>query len=151
MAKNKGISIIETLIVIGILALLGNFVVMAFKSFSSSEALNKDANLAVSLLNQARVMTLSSKNNYQYGVHFDATKMVLFRGSSYSSATTTNVSFQLSTGVTATTALTGGGLNVIFQRLTGKTTQNGTITFSLSGSTTTKSVTIFNTGAIQIN
>lgn len=147
----KGFTILETLMVIAILAVLATFVVMSFKNFNSAQALNKDAGLVVSVLNQARVLTLASRNNYQYGAHIATGQIVLFRGGSYSSSTTTNTTLSFNSGVSASTSLTGGGSDVIFERLTGKTSDNGTITLSLSGSTTTKSITIFSTGVVQAN
>jgi len=48
--------------------------------------------------------------------------------------------------------LAGGGVDVIFQRLTGETVQSGTVTMALVASTTrTKTVTIYGTGLFQTN
>ncbi len=134
------------------MGMLGTFVVTAYLKFNSMQALEKDRALVSSILNQARSLTLSSKGNSQYGVRFNAGEIVLFTGASYSAATTTNLSFPLSPQVSLSTSLSGGGVEVVFERLSGKTRESGTVTLALvSNASSTKSITIYGTGVIQNN
>ncbi len=102
------------------------------------------------ILNQARNLTLLSKNATVYGVHFASPDYVLFTGSSYSSSDPNNQIFTLSSPDTVLTlSLTGGGSEVVFKRLSGETTQDGTITVSSPGISKTKTVTIYKTGLVK--
>ncbi len=137
---SKGFSFMELVVVIGILALLSLITFQLFRTFTSAESLMKDARQVVSELNKAQSLTLSSKDADQYGVHLETSRITLFKGALYISTSTTNISSTLSPLVRISPiSLAGGGSDVIFQRLTGETTQTGTITLSLvSSASTTK-------------
>ncbi len=143
----------ELVVVIGILALLSLITFQLFRTFTSAESLMKDARQVISELNKAQSLTLSSKDADQYGVHLETSRITLFKGSSYISTSTSNISTTLSPLVRISPiSLAGGGSDVIFQRLTGETTQTGTITLSLvSSASTTKSITIYATGVSEIH
>jgi len=128
----KGLTIIEILIVIAILVLLAALGAGALPDFGKNVELNDAALRSTSLLDQARVQTLSSKDATQYGVHFEADKMVLFRGSSFSSTDSSNEEHLLPRGVLISQiSLNGGGSDVVFKRLIGETNEYGTITFRI--------------------
>ena len=142
----------EVLVVVAIMGILATFVVIAYSKFNSMQALDKNMALVSSVLNQARSLTLASKDNTQYGVHFDADQIVLFAGSSYSESNPDNNAIALSVSVAVSASFLGGGSDVIFQRLTGETEQSGTVTLSLvSSPASVKSLTVFETGIIQHN
>ncbi len=149
----KGLSLIEILLVIAIATLLTGFVALSLGKVNASEALDKNADLVISVLNEARSMTLSSVGDTRYGVHFDANQAVLFQGASYNSAASTNVPTQINALVTIQNiSLAGGGSNVIFDRLTGKTSYTGSIQVALKSATTTyKTITIASTGVVDRN
>jgi len=150
--EHDGFTLIELLIVMAITGILGTFVIMAYANLNSSQALGKDTALVSSLLNQARVLTLSSKNDTQYGVHFEAGSVTRFAGASYSALDPANTSFPLNSQVAVSTNLAGGATDVVFERLTGKTLQSGTVTLYLPlNASSTRSLTIFATGLIQNN
>jgi type II secretory pathway pseudopilin PulG len=148
--KSKGFTVIELLVVFSIMVLLFGIIVSTFFSFRKNQSLALDTQTVVSLLRQARNQTLSSKNSTVYGVHFSSPQAVLFVGSTYSSSDPLNETFNLSsTDTILTITLTGGGNDVIFQRLTGETNQNGTIVISAPGLSQTKTVTIYKTGLVD--
>lgn len=148
--NNKGVTVAELLIAIAILGILSGIVINSLVSFRKNQALQKDTELVVELLNQARNQTISTKNLSQYGVHFTSTTVTIFTGPTYSNGATGNQVFTLnSTDTILSITLTGGGSDVIFNRLTGETSQNGTIVVSSPGITETKTVTIYKTGVIE--
>jgi len=147
----RGFTLIELLISLGIIIVLLAIVFSSFVKFRDREALLKNTEMVVAVLRQARNQTLSSKNSSVYGVHFSATSTTLFVGGSYSSGTTTNQKFNLSNGDNALTiTLTGGGNDVIFRRLSGETSQNGTVVISSTKLSYTKTVTIYKTGLVEV-
>ncbi len=147
----KGGTLLEILIVIVIMSILSVITYVSFVNLNKSEALNKQAAGVVSLVKEARSETLSSKGALAYGVHFETTKAVLFQAPTYSSGSSSNITLTLNPLIQISSkSLTGGGAEVIFQRLTGKTSQDGTVTLSLiSSASTTKSITVSKTGLAE--
>jgi prepilin-type N-terminal cleavage/methylation domain-containing protein len=148
----KGFTIIELLIVITILAIISAVVLTSLSSINTSQAIDKDAQAIVAYLDQAKSNTLASKDASQYGVRFASTTITLFKGSTYNSSEPENRTYLLNPAtIIKTVSLTGGGLDVVFSRLTGETAQNGTILVSSTRASTTRTVTIYKTGAIESN
>lgn len=136
-----------------IAAALTTFVALSFSKVNETEALDKNADLVVSVLTEARSMTLSSINGYSYGVHFDENQVVLFQGNVYNSTASTNFPTSLNSLVgIQNVSLVGGGNEVLFNKLTGATAQSGTLQVYLQSATTTyKTVTISPTGITEKN
>ncbi len=156
MKKNnaqKGISLLETLIVIAILSLFSAFSYSAFVSLNQNRILEKETSSGLSLLEEARMYTLASKAGTQYGVHFESTKTVLFAGASYNAGDSSNVTILLNPLVQINPiSLTGAGAEIIFDRLTGKTAEDGTVTFSLRASPSSgKTIAVGKTGLAEIH
>lgn len=130
--KNKGISIIEVLVVISILSIISAIVVPRLSGFRNQQVLKNTTEDIVSLLNEARNNTISSKDSTNYGVHFESDKVVLFRGLSFDSSTV-NKEIKLDSSVTIPEEgginLQNGGGDIIFERITGDTVNDeyGTI------------------------
>lgn len=144
---------IELLASISIIAVLAAIVFGSMNSFRNSKALQIVSEDALSLLDEAKNNTLSAKDNYAYGVHFESAKMVLFRGMTYSSSDTTNKKVDVDNAVQIYSInLAGGGSEVLFQRLTGKTSQNGTVMIRLkSDNSKTKTIMIAESGVVSSN
>jgi Tfp pilus assembly protein FimT len=147
---NRGVSALEILIAISIATALTIFVVSTFSGFKSNQELNSSVEIGISLLQDARSKTLSSKDASQYGVHFELGKAVLFKGTVYSAVDPNNDDVLISQNVEISgISLQGGGSEVIFKRLTGETDQYGTITFRLKSNTAnTKIITVIATGIV---
>ena len=115
----KGFTITELVIVIAILAIIVTIVASAFSKFNNNQSLGGAVGEVTSTLNEARANTLASYNNIAYGVHFQADKVVFFKGSTYSSSDPDNEDIILSSKISVSNiALSGGGSDVIFKRLT---------------------------------
>jgi len=146
----KGFSLVEVLVSVGVLVLIGITSLTSFVSYQRKEALDKNTAKIEALLEQARSMTLSSKDDTQYGVHIESGKLVLFQGNAYSPAAATNLITNLPGSVIASTTLSGGGNDIIFDRIQGTTNEYGTTTLSLTAqASSTKSIIIYKTGLIE--
>jgi type IV fimbrial biogenesis protein FimU len=146
----KGFTLLEILISMAILGIILVIMVSTFKLFANHQAINKDAENVIEALQEARALTLASQNASQYGVHFATSTVTIFTGATYNASTSTNKSVPLSSSATVLTiSLVGGGNDVVFQRLTGETAQNGTIIVSSSATPQTRTVTIYKTGLIE--
>ncbi len=149
----KGFTLIEILLALGILAIISILGVMSLSNVNKDRALVVETERVLSLISKARSFTLSAKNGGAYGVHFETQKAVLFKGPTYTSGIVTNEIQAINAEVKISAiSLVGGGTEVLFSKLTGATTQTGTITLSsVRNSSQTKTVIIVGTGIAYSN
>lgn len=148
MVTKKGFTLLELLIVVAVLAVLSAIVFSSFSAFRNSKVLDTAVEDVLTALSQARGDTLASKDGLQYGVHLQADKAVIYQGATYSSSDPNNQNVVLDGALEITSiTLTGGGQNVLFDRLTGKTSQNGTFVIRVTNDTAkTRTITVNGTG-----
>ncbi|MBI2100754.1 MAG: type II secretion system protein [Candidatus Vogelbacteria bacterium] len=119
----RGFTLLEFLIVVGIIALLTSLVLWPFANFRDEKLLDGAAEDILTFLNEARTRTLSSDGATAYGVYFESAKMTLVPD---------NKEVVWPNRLTISEiALTGGGATLMFKRLTGATAESGTVTVSL--------------------
>ena len=112
---------IEIIVAIGVLAIVGTTVFVGFSKATESADLKTSAFKVVDALQFARTRTIASLASSQYGVHFEQTQYVLFRGATYNASDPDNIVYPISSRVEiANIALAGGGSDVVFDRITGK-------------------------------
>lgn len=152
IARNRGFTVFEMFIVMGVLLVIISIVVSPFSAFRNRSVLNAEVENVLTLLGEARASTLSSKNDSGYGVHFESGRMVFFSGDVFTEPDPDNKEFVFDTTVyISDISLTGSGSNIVFNRLTGKTDEDGTITIALaSASTTNNIVHVYPTGSMEI-
>lgn len=157
---NKGISLIEVILVVGISMMLISVSILPFTSLNDQQALKNAEDAIGAFIIDARTRTLSSYNDDRYGIHFSASQnaqssqLVLFKGSTYVAGAGTNVILSLSDNAKITqVSLQGGGVDMVFNRLTGGTDQYGTITLQVTPAKTvyTRIITVNKAGAVSIN
>jgi type II secretory pathway pseudopilin PulG len=149
--KLRAFTLVETLVVISIILLVVTITFFSFNDLNNSQAIDKTALATISVLNEARALTLSSREGAQYGVHINSDQVVLFKGNIYNSSDVSNkITLLNPLTLISTINLVGGGSDVIFDRLTGATLQTGTLILSLKSSpSTTRTVTILGTGIVN--
>ncbi len=151
----KGATLIEIVVVVAIITIILFLTIPSISSFREKQTLKNTMEEVVNLINEARVNTLSSQDSSVYGVHFDETRAVLFIGTIYNASDSSNKVLNFNNLVkidTANIALNGSGVDVIFQRLTGDTTNHGTIVLELvSDPSTNKTISINMLGVVSTN
>jgi type II secretory pathway pseudopilin PulG len=130
----------EFLVVIAIIALVSTVTTSGLLSYKNSTDLSTATQQTYSLLLKARSRTLSSDAHSQYGVHFQSDRVILFKGTSYAAATTTESYVFPASVEMSSIQLNGGGADIIFKRLTGETNQYGTTTLRLKANTSRMSL-----------
>ncbi len=150
-SSQKGISLIEIVIIIAVVGLIIAITAPALGKFRKSQSIQNTTNTVVSILQEARSKTLASYNNTFYSVYFGANSATLFSGGTYSAVDPNNkvVSYG-SPVVLQSVTLVGGGSSVSFDRLKGTTSQSGTIVVGIP-SGESKTVTVSASGAISRN
>jgi len=149
----KGFTLLEIIIAIAVLAIIATFVARPLLGFRNEQVLTATAERIITTLNEARTNTVSSKGGFQYGVHFETNRVVLFQGASFTEPNTANKEFALHPQTDISTiTLAGGGSDVLFQRLTGKTDQYGSVVLQLKNNApSTREITIEQTGVVSIS
>lgn len=129
----KGFTLIEILIVLAILILIVAIVLPRFADIRETQALKNASEISIATLDKARSQSISSLDSSTYGVHFEESKMVLFKGSSYSSSDPDNVDVPLlAPAYISDISLTDDAEDVVFDRLKGLPDVAGSITISTS-------------------
>ncbi len=137
--KNKGITILEIIIVVSITIIIVSVVTLNLSNFKKNRTLENTTSEIISFINEARNNTISSLNSNNYSLHFEDDRVVLFSGSVYNSSASDNktIIFQSSIEISEIDGigLYGGGQNIVFEKITGETNNYGTITIRLKSDT----------------
>ncbi len=129
----KGFTLLELLIYVGILALIGGIGLVSFVNSRNVRDLTNSGQQVISILRLTQTKTLAGEDNSSWGVILEASGYILFRGTTYASASFTQ-SFNLPSNIEITNiSLAGGGQEVVFNRLDGRTNQAGSFDLRVIG------------------
>ncbi len=113
--KRSGLTAIELLVVVAIMALLGvTSLVGGFQLLSQSYFTNTVERI-VRTLRTAQIYSLSGKNDVSWGVHYESGQLILFKGADYA---TRDPDFDVPTAIPPAMAITGWN-DIYFDRLRG--------------------------------
>lgn len=150
----KGITIIELLVIIGILVILTAITVPSFRYFQKESDLSNSAEEIVNTLRLSQNKTLTSEGASQWGVYFDTTTVphqyVLFKGINYSARDSSFDEInKLPKLVEIYEINLGGGQEVVFERISGETSQFGNVkTRLINDLSKTRTIYIENSGLV---
>lgn len=138
---NKGITVVETLIVVSIIVLIIGIVMPRFSDMRNVQILQNSTLDVFNALNKARSNTLSGLNSQSYGVHFSSNQVIIFEGITYAPDSASNEVIDLdSRSSISSISLSGGGNEIYFNRIYGKPNKTGTLTISVGSFSKTVSV-----------
>lgn len=146
---NKGISGLEVFIVVAVLGILFAVILPQFQENRERQVLSAAAGDILSSLNRARSQTLASVDSSSYGVRFQADKIIIFKGTSYSAGAPDNENIAIlspaSISNVTLNGTSGAAGELYFARISGSPSKSGTVT--LSTPNLSKIITISQTGA----
>ena len=148
---NRGFSLLEILLVVGIMGVLAAVIAFPLSSFHRTQTLRGATEDVAAFIQEAHSMTLASHDSSQYGVYLTTNSVVLFTGTTYTAGAATNRVMTIPSGVTLAWSLHGNGSTIVFRRLSGETNQYGTITVSLSSPTISRTITVSKLGSVDSN
>jgi Tfp pilus assembly protein FimT len=155
--RASGLSAVEIVIAIAILAALVTISAYSFLALSRRSAVDVSASIVRSVLSEARSKSLAGEVGDRYGVQFSSSSVTMFKGSTYSSSASTNIVTSINSKVTISNVALASGVRcsgatciIVFNRLTGETSQAGTSTITLIGSdSSSTTVTVYGTGIVE--
>jgi len=152
--NSKAFTLIELLIVIGILILLAGISIPALYSFQKNSAINNVTGEIINNLKLVRSNTLASQNLSEWGIYFTNSTIphqyTLFKGQTYELRDVSfDKTYQLSKDVEFSEINLNGTTEIVFERLTGITNSFGMVSISLKDNPQ-KSKTIYVEGSGQV-
>ena len=155
---NKGITLLEIIIVIAVISILVSVIIPSMAKFKSEQALKNTTEEIVSLLNKAKLDSNSFLDASIYSVYFTTDRAVYFKGASYSPSNPTNQVVLLNSSVEIPSS---GGINltnpinantITFPQLTEDVRGYGTIIIRMtSDASRQKIISINRLGSIGSN
>ncbi|MFZ3015605.1 MAG: prepilin-type N-terminal cleavage/methylation domain-containing protein [Minisyncoccia bacterium] len=148
--NQKGITIVEILIVIAIIGIISVIVFPQFSKTKENQVFKNAVGDILSSLNKTHSQTLASLDSSEYGIHFQSDKIIIFKGTVYSGIDPNNEIVNIiSPANISNINLSGGGSEIYFNRLSGIPNKTGDITVSVPS--VSKIITISATGAFGVN
>jgi len=134
---NRGITIIELLLVIAIISTLGIFSASFYARFLTQNAVENTQNQLVNSFRKAQIYSMMGKQNGTWGVRYTPNQITLYLvgNSSFDEI------FDLNDNVTVTT------FDITFAKITGL--PSSTVNITITGGNNTKTVTINNQGVVS--
>lgn len=155
--SDAGFTLIEVLVIIGIMAILMILALPVYRSFQDESDLNNSTEEIINTLRIAQNKTLASEGASQYGVYFDTSipyQVIMFKGENY---TTRDSSFDKINKLPDNIEiyeinLAGGESEVVFNRINGETSQTGNLSLRLiNNPPETKTIYIESSGQIDLS
>ncbi len=153
-SKIKSFTLIEIVVIIGILVILMAIAFSGFDIFRKEIVLKNNTEEIINAVRFAQSKTLASEGAGQWGVFFDVSvfpnQYTLFKGVNYSSRDNSfDEIHKISEAVEIYEINLAGGNEVVFEKLSGATSQAGTISLRLKDDLTkTQTIYIENSGLI---
>ncbi len=137
----------EMLVVIAVMGIIASIVTLNFSNYNRRQVVTSAAENIIALANQARSKTLLSSGSSQYGIHIESSRVVLFKGATFTEPSTDNIQITLNPALTITNI---GTTNVVWNRLAGDVTAaTSFIVATTADANTKKTISISKTGIVS--
>jgi len=150
MKKQLGFSMLEIIIVIGLLMIITTGTTVLFLSTISNNQREVVVNEIVSSLREAQSRAMNGENQSEFGIYFDQHKYIEFQGDSYSDEDINNNTNLLPAGVTLQSIDFNGNSFVFFERMTGEANNAGTVDIKVTGRGGVKRIIVNKQGIVNL-
>ena len=123
-SRRRGFSLVEVLLVVGLLVLLFSFGAVIYSSFTRADQFVLETGKIRELINEARVrsvsgISLGGSQALSFGIYFQTDGYTLFPGTAYNSADTRNQRFSLPVKIEIS-EINLPANSLIFERISGE-------------------------------
>ncbi len=126
--KKNGFTLFELLLVISLIVIIFSVTISVGRTFSSNVDLENTVKGISSKIKLAKSQSISALDGTHYSVRVKPSKIVIFKGSTFTEGLSTNSEYIFSDNIKISSHSLGGGDDIVFSRLTGLTNNSGTIT-----------------------
>ncbi len=154
--KNKnfscGFTLVEIIVVVSIGAVLMAVALYSLSTLRNTTSLAKNVFQAKAFLEEARSLSISEKDDTNYGVQISSDRLVRFQGSTYSATSSQNITllFDQNSSTIDTISLAGSSTQVVFKKITGGTDNYGSFRIKMiANQSSSSTVSITSTGVIS--
>ena len=144
MRRQKGFTLIEMLLSVGIISLLVGISLPIYVSFQTRNDLEVTAQSIVSMLRRAQTYARNGNNDSTWGVAIQAGNATLFKGGSFAARDNT---YDETTAISSATSVSGLG-EVVFAKLSAAPSTTGSVTLT-AGSNDIRTITINGKGMVD--
>jgi prepilin-type N-terminal cleavage/methylation domain-containing protein len=150
----NGFSLVEIIVVVFVMSVILSIAIISGRSFNDSINLENTAKSIDMKIKLAKSRSISALNGTNHSVHFETDRVVVFEGDTFDDSALTNEVFVFSDNIKINipVSLSGGGNNLIFDRLIGSTDNPGNISMEvISDPSKTKQIIINTDGQTSLN
>jgi len=142
-----GFTLVEVMLVMGVLGIITGLAIPFYQSFQISSALDNAGQEITQALRTTQSRAMSSRGLSPHGVHFDLNKFIIFQGDIYNPADPDNEIFEVANTVDITSS---GSSDIVFSVGEGLPDSQPVITIT-SSNNESHSISINNLGRINAN
>jgi type II secretory pathway pseudopilin PulG len=147
--SHRGYTIVETIVVLGILVFLSAIVLTSLRSVRDAQALKISREYTWLTLRNAREATLASRGDTAYGVRLASTSITQFTGGSYSTSSVSNIVTLFEPNIMLSWSLTGSTSDIRYARLSGEPSATGTLRVTNTRTGASSTLTINASGIVD--
>ncbi|MEK7614452.1 MAG: prepilin-type N-terminal cleavage/methylation domain-containing protein [Patescibacteria group bacterium] len=127
----RGFTLVELVIFLSIVVFVATLFSNGLSVYRDSQALSTSAETIVSAISTARVKTISSEGGEQFSVYFENGRAVVFSGTIFSGASSSDKEFKTENAVIISAINLAASPNtMVFQKIIGQTQNYGNIILS---------------------
>jgi len=145
-ADQRGFTLIEMLLSVGLIAMLAGLSLPIYASFNSRDDLDLSTQELAGMLRRAETYACNVDGDNSWGVKVQSGSAVLFKGSSYATRDTTQ---DETDSIPATITIGGTVSEVVFSKLTAAPNTSGTITLTQPATNDVRTITLNAKGMVD--
>lgn len=147
--QSRGFTLPEVLVVVAVIGILASLALSSLTDYLQHQEFKVTTETVKDYFLKARSQSQNGYKENEYGVHVATGIATLYVGPAYVVANPENEVYTLAGGVSASTAFSDGGSQILFDRLTGIPSATGTVLLTQSATGLTATITINGTGLIE--
>lgn len=135
LRERKGFTLLETIIAISIVILIGAGAMVSFVNSRNVRDLTTSGQNVLSVLREAQSKAIAGEDNVIWGVRLEQARFILFAGGAFAGSPTTTIHNLPANIEIVNVSLAGGGQEIVFEKIDGRTDEVGTFDVRVRGGT----------------